>query len=48
MTNGENKSIEENRRQQDRRILEDRRAEVRFHDDLGRRTGIERRVVELK
>lgn len=46
MTNGDNNNNKDKRRQQDRRIIKDRRAEVRFGDALGRRTGIERRIIE--
>ena len=44
MANGENKSAQEKRKEKERRQLEDRRTEVRFNDELGRRTGIERRL----
>ena len=45
MTNGDNTNTKDKRRQEDRRETLDRRAEVRFGDSLGRRTGIERRIV---
>ena len=45
MANGDNKVEKEKRRQSDRRVVEDRRAEVRFGDVLGRRTGMERRII---
>ena len=48
MTNGDDNNngnnVKDKRRQQDRREIKDRRAEVRFGDVLGRRTGIERRI----
>ena len=45
MTNGDINNSKDKRRQQDRRETKDRRAEVRFGDALGRRTGMERRIV---
>ena len=44
MENGENKSAQEKRKEKERRKIIDRRNEVRFNDELGRRTGIERRL----
>lgn len=44
MSNGENKHNRA-RREKDRRVIDDRRSEVRFGDVLGRRTGVERRLT---
>ena len=45
MTNGDDKVEKEKRCQSDRRVVKDRRSEVRFGDVLGRRTGMERRII---
>ena len=44
MVNQDNNNLKE-KRSQERRVLKERRSGVRFGDTLGRRAGIERRVV---
>jgi len=44
MTSKDNKNNDPERRANDRRKGNDRRANIRFGDVLGRRSGIERRV----
>lgn len=43
--NKKNNESEDNRRANDRRKRDDRRNAVRFGDVLGRRTGVDRRVI---
>ncbi len=40
-----NNNIEEERREKERREYKDRRVTVRFEDILGRRSGVERRII---